>query len=175
MKIDGRVVEGRNVRSVEIRRPEGALHLTVQALTLGFESLLASRGVRRPVVPRRVARDSRGLVVRDESGQAVLIPDDRDENYQHQLEEFARRTVCLEVIEGLAADPSVQFEAGPPAEDGDWAGYADAVYQELADAGFSDGDLLALVRGIHAASNLISDQIADEQNRFFPDRPAETS
>ena len=102
------------------------------------------------------------------------IPDDRDENYQHQLEEFARRTVCLEVIEGLAADPSVQFEAGPPAEDGDWAGYADAVYQELADAGFSDGDLLALVRAIHAASNLISDQIADEQDRFFPDRPAET-
>lgn len=174
MRISGRVLEGRNVTSVEIRRPDGALHLTVQALPLGFENRLAGRGVRRPVVPRRVARDSRGRVVRDESGQAVLIPDEGDADYQRQLEEFARRTVSLEVVEGLAADPSVRFEAKAPDEGGDWAEYADSIYDEFAKAGFSDGDLLALVRAIHAASNLVADQLVAEQDVFFPDRPAPT-
>ena len=71
MKIAGRRLEGRNTAVVEIRRPDGDLHLTVQALPLGFESRLASHGVRRPAVPRRVARDSRGRILRDEAGQAV--------------------------------------------------------------------------------------------------------
>lgn len=175
MKIAGQSLGGRNTAVVELRRPElGPVHLTVQALPLGFESLLAQRGVRRPAVPQRVARDARGKVIRDETGQAVLHAEPGDADYLRCLEEYARRTLALEVVEGLAADASVSFETTAPDDDGDWAAYADRVYEELKAAGFSDGDLVVLVQAIHRVSNLTGEAIAAAQNDFFPDRPEAT-
>ena len=176
MKIAGQILSGRNTTVVELRRPDiGPIHLTVQALPLGFESLLAERGIRRPAVPKRVARDSRGKVIRDEAHEAVLHADPGDLDYQRQLEAYARRTLCLEVVEGLAADSSVAFDTQPPGGDGDWAAYADAIYEELQTAGFSDGDLVVLVQAIHRVSNLTEEAIRAAQNDFFRDRPEATS
>lgn len=172
MKINGQSLSSRFTRSVELPRADGSvLILTLQPLPLGFHRRLREHQVIPPSPPTRIARDSTGKPLRDAAGLAVVMADEQDSRYREELEVYHQRVAVLVLVEALQSDPQIELETVRPA--GDWRGYADAVYAELEQAGWSAGDLLYLCRIVSEMSNL-SDRHLREATANFSSAEAET-
>jgi hypothetical protein len=149
---------------------------TIQPLPLGFHRRLRTRGVTPPSPPTRVARDSAGKALRDEQGQAVLAGDVQDAEYLADLELYHQRVAVLAVEEALRADAAVTFAARRPDEGAathprgesrsPWCVYADALYQELEEAGFTAGDLVLLCQEVCRLSNLTGEHLQKARGSF---------
>jgi len=146
--------------------------LTLRPLSLGFHRRLRERGIVSPMPPTRVARDSGGKPLRDSQGLAVLVADESDADYREQRERYHQRIAVLMVAEALQADPTIQFDTSPPESDNDWPGYADELYHEFEQAGFSAGDLIYLCEEVCRLSNLLDDHLRDSHQNFSPSRSA---
>lgn len=150
-------------------------------LPLGFHRRLRDLGVVAPQAPVKVARESSGKPLRDGNGLAVMMADERDLAYRSELELYHQRVAVLAVAEALRDDPDVTFDAVPPertAEKGissAWLDYADAVYDELGQAGFTDGDLIRLCDEVCRLSNLLDRHLAAARQNFFPPPPANSA
>ena len=157
-------------QTVILPRPRGDdWTFTIQPLSLGFHRRLRDRGITPPAPPTRVARDSSGRPLRDESGLAVTTTDATDQQYLDQLERYHQRVAVLAVAESFQADTHVEFETSKPDDHAAadvWTTYADALYAELEAAGFSAGDLILLCNAICRLSNLISDHIDQARSNF---------
>lgn len=140
--------------------------LTMSPLPLGFSRRLRERGVWAPSPPSRIARDAGGRPVRDERGQAVTLNDDSDPEYRRELELYHQRVAVLSVVEALRADPHVTFEAERPSGEAGWAAYADAVYAEMEQAGFTAGDLVHLCSFACRMSNLAGEHLREASQGF---------
>lgn len=171
----GQPMRERFTRTIELPRPDGsALALTLRPLPLGYHARLRERGISPPVPPTRVARDSQGRPIRDERTMAVLVADEHDPAHLAAVATYHQRVAVLVTAEALGADPRIEFEAPTPAGDHGWAEFADALYSEFADAGFSDGDLVRLCGEVCRMSNLLDDHLR-EAGRNFSSTPAPTS
>lgn len=142
------------------------LLLTMQPLPLGFSQRLRERGVVPPREPRRIARDSSGRVIRDESGLAVMVADEGDADYGSALETYHRRVAVLAVAESLKADDRVEFETGEPPGQSGWESFADALFVEMEQAGFTAGDLVQLCSFVCRLSNLTGEHLQRMESSF---------
>ncbi|MEX0715322.1 MAG: hypothetical protein WD066_01980 [Planctomycetaceae bacterium] len=175
MKLSGSPMRERFTRTIELPRPDGtSLPLTLRPLPLGYHARLRERGIAPPAPPTRVARDSQGRPIRDERTMAILVADENDPAHLAAVEQYHQRVAVLVVAEALGADPRIEFETAAPRDDRGWAEYADALYAELADAGFSDGDLVRLCGEVCRMSNLLDDHLR-EAGRNFSSTPPPTS
>lgn len=152
-------------------RPDGTewlFHLS--PLPLGFQRRLRTQGIVRPLAPLVVVRDSSGKPMRDSAGLAVMRSNDQDAVFLAELELYHQRVAVLAIAEALRSDPDVRFEHTPPGSDpmqaSDWAEYADALHEELAAAGFTDGDLIRLCDEICRQSNLVEDHLTQARRNF---------
>ena len=144
--------------------------LRMQPLRLGFARSLRERGIAPPEAPVRVARDSSGRPLRDERGQVVSITAESDAAYLRELELYHQRVAVLAVAESLEADSEVTFEAPRPAGDSGWIEYADALYGEMEQAGFTAGDLVHLCGYACRLSNLAGDHLREASRGFSAQR-----
>lgn len=157
-------------RPVSLPRPDGSsVVLQLQPLSLGFQRRLRERGIVSPVPPVRVARDSSGKPVRDDSGLAVTMADRHDSDYLLQNELYHQRVAVLAIAESLRSDPDFGFETPAPAEGpaGAWPRYADALFAEMETAGLTAGDLVFLCDAVCRLSNLADQQFEQAQHGFF--------
>lgn len=167
MRIEGQEKLGDYSQEIRLPRPGGSdLVLTVTPLPLGFHRRLRQHGINSPVPPRRVARDSQQKPLRDERGQALFVEELQDSVYLDALELYHQRVAVLVLVEGLKADSRVEFSTKAPLE-GDWAEYADQLYEELEQAGFCAGDMIFLCREIGKLSNLFDAHVEERQRDFF--------
>lgn len=159
----------------ELPRPGGAgIVLRMQPLRLGFARSLRERGIAPPEPPLRVARDAAGRPLRDERGLAVTVTAEPDPEYVRQLELYHQRVAVLAVAESLEVDSTVAFAAMKPDAEGDWASYADAVYGEMEEAGFTAGDLIQLCAFACRQSNLAGEHLREAGRGFLSERREET-
>jgi len=159
----------------ELPRPGGeAVMLRMQPLRLGFARSLSERGIVPPEPPVRVARDSAGRPLRDERGQAVTLAAESDAAYQRAMELYHQRVAVLAVAESLEADSEVTFETQRPSGETGWIEYADALYAEMEQAGFTAGDLVHLCTCVCRLSNLAGDHLREAGRGFSELRPEGT-
>jgi len=162
-------------RVIQLPRPSGEpLTLTLQPLSLGFHRRLRSRGILPPQAPRKIARDSAGKPLRDELGLAVMTSDDRHADYLNELDLYHQRVAVLAIVESLRADPHVTFNTSPPTSSDTiaWTQYADAIFDEMEEAGLTAGDLAHLSNWTCRLSNLIEGDLQRATANFSSVPPA---
>lgn len=162
-------------RVIQLPRPAGEpLTLTMQPLSLGFHRRLRGRGLVPPQAPRKVARDSTGKPLRDESGLAVITVDACDTDYLNQLDLYHQRVAVLAIVESLQSDANVKFAAPAPASSDPqaWFRYADAIFDEMEAAGLTAGDLAHLSNWTCRLSNLIDCDLQRASANFSSEAPA---
>lgn len=151
-----------------------SLFLTLQPLPLGFHNTLHEHNITPPQPPTRIARDSNHKPIRDHNGQALTLRDESDPDYQSQKARYHQRLAVLMLAEALQADPNLHFETPRPATT-DWTQYADQLYHELQQAGWSDGHLLQACNAIARISQLIDEDLQQAGRNFSKATPPETS
>ncbi|REJ71574.1 MAG: hypothetical protein DWQ34_06115 [Planctomycetota bacterium] len=167
MKIAGRNNLNEFHEVCRLPRPNGEeLALTMRPLPLGFSQRLRQRGIAPPSPPRRVARDSSGRAIRDESGLAVMVADEQDAEYGLALEAYHRRVAVLAVAESLQADAQIEFESGAPDGNAGWEAYADSLFAEMEESGFTAGDLVQLCTFVCRLSNLTGEHLTQAAASF---------
>jgi hypothetical protein len=177
MKLNGQPL-GTSIRQpFTLPRTDGSsLTLTLKPLSLGFHHRLRQRGIHPPTPPVKVARDSAGRPVRDASGQAVTLSDVQNHAYLAELERYHQRIAVLAVVEALRGDAGISFETPSPdereANADEWLRYADTLFEELEQSGFSAGDLILLCQEICRISNLLDDHLAAAQANFSSPLPS---
>lgn len=169
MRMQGKRLAEDYRRQVMLPRPDGSVWaLTIQPLRLGFQQWLKERGILTPAVPRKLVRDSSGKPLRDAEGLVLTQRDEAHPDYEVAVEQYHQRMAALMIWEGLKADDNIQFETPLPEEqEVHWSGFADAVLQELDQAGFTAGDLVWLCEQIALMSHLVKDHLQTEQQNFF--------
>ncbi len=171
LKREGVVFPGGMRRVVEFRRQgEGeGVPIALRPLRLGFQRRWAEWGLVAPEAPRRVARDSQGRIVRDERGEAVLVPDEARPEWRAAYERHQLRVAALVVAEGWA-DEDATFDSSP--RDGESGGeYADRLLDELDASGWSAGEVVWLCEQVLALSRLVGDGVREAGERSSPPRP----
>ena len=166
MKIKG-TSRGLNRRTVVIPRDDNNhIHLQVEALRAGFTDEINKR-LPDPVPPSKgVAVDRDGKILYDEKGRARQFADTSNPEYRAAAAENNRRQFSLYVVEALQIDQNVTFETKRESCAND-ADFADKIYQELVDWGFSEGDVALLVNEIMKASNFDEEQLREARSAFL--------
>lgn len=162
-------------RVIQLPRPTGEpLTLTMQPLSLGFHRRLRGRGLVLPSAPHKVARDSSGKPLRDDSGLAVMTADASDADYLNELDLYHQRVAVLAIVESLQSDPQVKFATAPPTANDPhaWIRYADAIFDEMEAAGLTAGDLAHLSNWTCRLSNLIEGDLHKATANFSSAAPA---
>jgi hypothetical protein len=175
MRVHGEELSGSFTRNVSLSRPDGStLALTLQPLPLGFHRRLRSCGVLSPQPPVRVARESGGQPLRDGNGYALTLRDEHDPAHLAALELYHQQVAVLAVAESLKADDTVRFDSHEPAgcEGSAWTAYADELFEELEQAGFTAGDLAHLCSYVCRMSRLIDDDLRRARGNFSPETAA---
>lgn len=180
MRVRGRELTGACSQRVSLLRGDGStLSLLMQPLPLGFQRRLRSAGLVPPQPPCRIARDSSGAPLRDGQGQAVTLRDESDAAWMAALEQYHQRIAVLAVAESLKCDADVEFRSRPPAagstEPAAWAAYADALFEELEEAGFSAGELTQLCGFVCRLSRLLDDHLREARGNFSLEAGADTA
>lgn len=141
MLIGGKKLVERNSVAVTIRRPSGEAVLTVTSLPLGWDERLDAAGLGIPPMPPRkpVMNPDRSVVINPATKRVELAEDFSDPGYVRARNLYYNRTLALKLRELLRHDPDVVFNADEPAgtDAKAWAAYADALVQEIKDAGLS--------------------------------------
>ncbi|MEZ6056543.1 MAG: hypothetical protein R3C01_07550 [Planctomycetaceae bacterium] len=159
-------------RVVSLPRPDGSVWtFTLRPLPLGFHRRMREMGVVPPVPPTKIARDSTGKPLRDDAGLAVMQVDAHDAQYLGAIELYHQRIATLAFAEALKADTHASFETPSPAVGECWNTYADALYIELENAGFTAGDLISLCDEVAKLSNLLGDHLQRSQSSFSSTGP----
>jgi hypothetical protein len=162
-------------RVIQLPRPTGeSITLTMQPLSLGFHRRLRSRGLVPPQAPRKVARDSAGKPLRDESGLAVMTSDLGDADYLNEVDLYHQRVAVLAIVESLQSDPHISFTTSAPCTNDlpAWIRYADALFDEMEAAGLTAGDLALLSNWTCRLSNLIESDLQKATTNFSSVAPA---
>lgn len=167
MRIRGTELKSTFTKTCVLPRADGtALSFMMQPLGLGFQRRLRERGIVAPTPPTRVARDAGGKPIRDESGLALTVADESDAAHQAAMELYHQRVAVLAVVEALAADSNVAFDATPPTGATRWEQFADEVYAEMEGAGFTAGDLIQLCSFACRLSNLTGGHLQQAESNF---------
>ena len=171
MQFNGRDLEPVSTSTFTLPRPDGtSLPLQLRPLPLGFHQRLRDQGLQVPIPPTKIARDSAGRPIRDAQGNATTISDSSNPEFLQHYELYHQRVAVLSVVEALASDPNVTFNAQPPNGSSPvpehWHRFADEVFAELEHSGFTAGDLILLCQEICRISNLLDDHLKAAQANF---------
>jgi hypothetical protein len=143
MRISGTEAKRLGTGKVRLRQADGAvLELKVRAFPLGFD---ANERFQIPPPPRIKARRTNGEIERDAAGKVVWDHNEQDPQWRAQRDRIARvRQACQFAAATVRGDGAgeVRFDTQLQADDEEC--YL-ALWDELRLAGFSGGDLLAVV------------------------------
>lgn len=179
MKVAGKTLAIKNRRGVLIVRDDGRnrveLPLAITPLPMGFWQKMRVLGLMAPPSPpRREMRDAKGMLIRNpDTGLVEMVPDLDDQKYQWRRETHYRRLEALEFVEMLRDDASVEWATEPPKskDRADWEAYADAIWKEMEEAGFTEGEVHEIIKlGVKLESGVRGEDAFD---RFLPQRPEE--
>lgn len=136
------------------RRGDDPLRLKIRAIPFGFgERLREEVPAPRPPVVKKGGRGA--------SEERVLY---QDPGYLREVLKHNARLNALVIHHALGADKSITFDAAP---DLPLIDLADAVLNELAEAGFTEGDIVILADQIDLLSNNGAGQVEEARNRFL--------
>ncbi|WP_013627464.1 hypothetical protein [Rubinisphaera brasiliensis] len=176
MRRQGETIQQDYRQTVLLPRPDGSVwSLTLRPLRLGFPQWLKERGLQPPTAPVTLLRDSQGRPLRDSDGQALTQRNEQSADYLLAVERYHQRLATMMVWEALQADDTVEFDTPRPDDAGDWLAFADAILNELIQAGFAAGDLIWLCEQVAVLSNLAGDQLRQARSAFFPPAAARPS
>lgn len=166
MKLNGQQLSQEITHHFSLSRPSGTiLEFTLTPLRLGFHQRLRQRSIILPAPPTKIARDSSGKPLKDNSGKALIVPDATNAQHQNEVELYHQRVAVLSLVESLRTDPNIEFETPVPTSS-DWTTYADDIFTELESAGFSAGDLIHLCQEVCRISNLLDQHLTSAQANF---------
>jgi hypothetical protein len=164
MRIEG-AAGGVLTSTVVLARPSGDLKLTLAALPLGYEEELDKLlPVPRPPF-KGPMRDEQGKMLR-EGNRVVPFYDEQEVGYVAARALASRRRMTLMLKQALSADPSVTWETHRD-QCGSEADYADRLYAELREFGFSQGDLVRLIKAVVETSTLTEEELSEGREGFF--------
>ncbi|WP_437206457.1 hypothetical protein [Planctomicrobium sp. SH664] len=176
MKLNGAPLTNTLVRTYALPRVGGdPLMLQLQPLSLGFHQRLRERGIVLPVPPLKIARDAGGKPQRDAQGNAVTLQDVNQPDFRRDLDRYHQRVAVLAVAESLRGDPCLTFDSPVPVSAEGWPIYADNLFTEMEQAGFTAGDLILLCREVCRLSNLLEEHLAHAQQNFSQQAENESS
>ncbi|HUG18388.1 MAG TPA: hypothetical protein VMM56_05385 [Planctomycetaceae bacterium] len=171
MKIQGVTLGNEYARPFALPRPDGSeWRLRLAPLPLGFHRRLSERGIVSPAPPSQAARDSRGQLLKDAQGMAVLMFNPHEPGYLAQRERHQQHLAVLTIYEALRHDPDVEFSATPPAE-GSWGEFAEQLCRELEEAGWTLGDVGVVCDEIFRLSNLLDGDLQRAEQGFSSSAP----
>lgn len=171
MKIQGVTLGNEYARPFALPRPDGSeWTLRLSPLPLGFHRRLSERGIVSPAPPSQAARDSRGQLLKDERGMAVLMSNPHEPAYLALREQHQQQLAVLTIYESLRNDPDVEFSATPPA-DGSWKEFAESLCRELEEAGWTLGDVGTVCDEIFRLSNLLDGDLQRAERGFSSPAP----
>ncbi len=171
MKLLGQNLELNFLQSFLLKRANGSeLTFQLSPLPLGFQKGLRDKGVTPPTPPVKISRDSTGKPMRDHTGQVITHADTNSAEFLSDSELYHQRVAVLAVVESLRNDSNVSFKTASPSrnesDSTSWPEFADAVFQELEQAGFTPGDLIAFCDEICRISNMLDDHLRGAQANF---------
>jgi len=170
VKVNGKKLSGVARREVHLPRPDGEdLVLTVEALPLGYEEKVAAE-LPAPRAPRKLVQRN-GRWVKGADGRPLHEVDEGDPDYLAAARRVARLQAVAFLVRGLAADPSVEWEADPELRDRDTEGYYETIHGELQEAGLTTGDVKALLDAILELSGARAEAVEEAREAFLPEAP----
>lgn len=150
MKLNGKSIVLES-REIELPRADGPLRLRVNAVSIGvrrdYDSVYP-----KPNVPLIVTETKQGRK-QDENWH--------DPVFRKALEEREYLQNIYIVYRVLMNDPNITFDNKPDSIDG-----LRALSKEFSDSGFSEGDLLLILKEALRASNLTQDEIDKAKDSF---------
>jgi hypothetical protein len=150
MKYNGNTL-ALETREIELPRVTGPIRLRVSAVSVGvrrdYDALYP-----KPNVP---------LIITDGKNGRKQEENWHDPAFRKALEEREYLQNIYIVYRVIAGDPNLSFDNKPDTIDG-----LRAVAKELAESGFSEGDLLIILKEALRASNLSQDEIEKAKAGF---------
>jgi len=171
MKLAGQSLSQSSTYPFALPRYAGTpIAFQLSPLPLGFHQRLRQHGITPPSPPSRIARDSANRPLRDGTGNALTMFDERDADYLDACELYHQRVAVISIVEALRDDDAISFETLPPksSNSSDWTEYADALFVEMQQSGLAAGDMILLCNEIGRISNLIDDQLRNATGNFSP-------
>lgn len=168
MKIRGKAVALDNRDTITITRGDTVFELNIVALRLGSESRVTEL-FPDPRVPSDYVYDGAGNVLRDpKTKKPIRELNPQDAHYVKTSNEVNRRQMCWFIWHGIDDEIDWTFTEKFPGEYSDsWEkdqrnAFFDAMFKELADAGFTIGDLKRIMEAITVVSGVGSAEEARE-------------
>ena len=151
-------------RGVDDKGEQIVLPLTLTALPMGFMDSV-KKDIPGPVVrPIKVMREG-GKVVRDSDGSPVMMTNKSSAEFEVQEDAANRRQSILMLVKSLSRDTTVEFEAKRE-ECKSALEYADKIFDEMSDFGFSFGDFNFVLGEVLRVSNLSREKIEEAKETF---------
>jgi len=158
MKVQGfeGTLQGRSTFVID--RGGKRLALELKALPFGYEQEL-EKMIPTPSPPRKGwMREKSGRLSRDATGKPIPEYDYDDPDYKQARMKAVYDQMILTVVQALAGDPRIEFEARRA--DFDTAQeYVDAVRKELSDFGFTTMDIVNISREVMKISGATEEEL----------------
>ncbi len=169
MKIKGIRVSAVNHGSLTLVKKSGEdITLQFRSLPLNFTDEV-NKEIPSPI-PKTTdyLKDRRGRPVRDpDTGKPIMLTDEDSPEFKQSLSKANRRQTTLMLFEALKEDSAVEFE-NKREDFPSISAWADAIYEELNTAGFSVGDLAAMISFMMELSNIKEEELEEARADFLP-------
>ncbi len=151
MKYKGKKIEGRNVTTLVIPRPDGDIAFIMEAVENfdEFDKLVA-----KPEAPE---------ILRPGNVRELNL---KDTKYQERLLEFAETRSHYMTITALKATTDLEWETVKDDDPATWGNWA----TELTESGFNDIELGLIVRRVAQANSLDETMLDDARSAFLQDQ-----
>lgn len=162
MKIGNRQALVKNYKTVSFFRGDEQIEFRVAPLPFGWQDKIdGTRVLEHPIPPKTVMRDAKGMVVKDEKNQGVVVEDRDNPEYKQKVQQLFNRRLMLQIAEMLRDDDSVVFDTPAPKDDStaEWVRYADGLYAEVQDSGLTDNEISEIIQaGMDASLKIDIDE-----------------
>jgi len=151
MKYKGKKIEGRNVTTLVIPRPDGDIAFIMEAVEdfKEFDKLVAA-----PLPPE---------ILRPGGVRELNL---KDTKYQERLVEYAEKRSHFMTIHALKATKDLEWETVNDDDPETWVNWT----TELRDSGFNDIELGLIVRYVAQANSLDESMLDDARSAFLQDQ-----
>lgn len=140
--------------NIELETSAGLLSLSVDPLPIGFYDRMSRLFVLPEPPISGFARNKKGKLERDENGQPIKLRDEENEEYLEKKAKVQQRQNTYILYSLLSSDPDIEFNTEILPSDPDIGEKLEVVYQELADAGMSEGQQFQILTALNKASGL---------------------
>ncbi len=172
MKLNGKNLEASSTKEVVLYRPptmvdgkevDNCIRFVFSAMPMGFEKDI-EKIYPSPKPPRNPLLKNNRAVRDKGTGEPVMFKDFDNEQYREKDRICVKHQFTYYIYRSLENDPNVEFDA-EPGEDMD--AFADAIYEELKQAGLTSGDFGEMVNSVTEVNNLKGKAIEEAMEGFL--------